>query len=211
MSNSIISALNWRYATKKFDATKTAETAHIQTIKEAVNLAATSYGLQPFRVILVTDKDTKAKLREAAYGQPQLTDASHIFVFAAMQDISDAYVDEYMQRVADTRGIDVANLAGFGSTIKGSVKGKSTDDVRTWNQRQAYIALGTLLQTAAELHIDACPMEGFVPAQFDEILGLTSKGLGSVVIAAVGYRSEEDGLAQAAKVRLPLNELFTEI
>ena len=206
-----INALNWRYATKKFDTEKSVDPASIQTLKEAVNLTATSYGLQPFRVILVTDKDTKAKLRKAAYDQPQLTDASHVFVFAAKNDISDEYVDDYMQRIADTRGIDIANLNEFGNTIKGGIYRQSTDDVRAWNQRQAYIALGTLLQTAAELHVDACPMEGFVPGQVDEILGLKEKGLGSVVIAPVGYRSADDIMAKAAKVRLPLNEMFTEI
>lgn len=206
-----INALNWRYATKQFDADKTVDAASIQTLKEAVNLTATSYGLQPFRVILVTDKEIKAKLREASYGQTQLTDASHIFVFAAKNDISDEYVDDFMQRIADTRGIDVANLEGYGKTIKGSVYNRSTDDVRAWNQRQAYIALGTLLQTAAELHVDACPMEGFVPSQVDEILGLKEKGLGAVVIAPVGHRSSEDKMANAAKVRLTLDQLFTEI
>jgi nitroreductase len=208
---SSIQALKWRYATKQFDTDKTVDADSIQILKEAVNLAASSYGLQPFRVFLVTDKEVKVKLREAAYGQPQLTDASHIFVFAAKNDISDEYVDDYMQRIADTRRIDVANLKGFGDTIKGSIYTQSSDDVRAWNQRQAYIALGTLLQTAAELHVDACPMEGFVPDQVNEVLGLEEKGLSAVVIAPVGHRSSADKTAKAAKVRLKLDELFTEI
>ncbi|MEM9835946.1 MAG: NAD(P)H-dependent oxidoreductase [Bacteroidota bacterium] len=209
--STVIDALRWRYATKKFDAHRVVPDASISTIKEAVNLAATSYGLQPYRVVLVTDPEVKAKLREAAYGQPQLTDASHIFVFATKTDMTEAYVDDYMQRMADTRGIDVANLEGFSNAIKGSVQAKGPDKIFDWNARQTYIGLGHLLMTAAIHDIDACPMEGFNPTQVDEILGLQEKGLSASVIAAVGYRSEEDQLAAAPKVRLPLDEFFHEI
>ncbi len=204
----LVTDLQWRYATKKFDASKTVAATDIETLQKAVNLTATSYGLQPFRVLLVTDPALKAKLRPAAYNQSQITDASHLFIFCYKTDISDAYVDDYMQRIAHTRGIAVENLKGFGDTIKGSVASRPAADVAAWNKHQAYIALGTLMAAAAEMKIDTCPMEGFDPAQFDEILELDKLGLKSAVIAAVGYRSAEDGLAQAAKVRLALADLF---
>lgn len=206
--STIISGLKWRYATKKFDATKTVSDADIHTLKEAVNLAATSYGLQPFRVAVITDPAVKEKLREAAHGQPQLTTASHVFVFAAKTDVSAAYVDDFIKHLAETRGIPLDAVKGYGDYIKGSIEGKSAEFYTTWNTRQAYIALGTLLATAGELQIDACPMEGFDNAKFDEILGLKEKGLTSVVLAPVGYRSAEDKTQHAAKVRLPLEELF---
>jgi len=207
MSN-IINALEWRYATKKFDDSKTVSEADIQTLKEAINLAATSYGLQPFRVAVITDSAVKEKLREAAHGQPQLTTSSHVFVFAAKTDVSPTYVDDFIKRLAETRGIPVDAVKGYGDYIKGSIADKSTEFYTTWNTRQAYIALGNLLATAGELKVDACPMEGFDNAKVDEILGLKEKGLTSVVLAPVGYRSEEDQTQHAAKVRLPLEELF---
>jgi nitroreductase len=206
--STIISALEWRYATKQFDPERTASAADIETIKNAVNLTATSFGLQPFRIMVITDQATKDRLRAAAYGQSQLSTASHIFVFAAKQDMSPEYVDAFMAMVAEQRGIPLEAVKGYGDYIKGSLAGKDPEFIKDWNRRQAYIALGTLLATAGELKIDTCPMEGFDPAQFDEILGLKAKGLSSVVIAPVGYRSEEDQTQHYAKVRLPLEEMF---
>lgn len=207
-TTSIIDALQWRYATKRFDENKQVSDADIQTLQEAVNLAATSYGLQPFRVVLVTDPAVKEQLRAASYNQPQLTESSHVFVFANMLEVSPEYVDGFINLLADTRGIPVDAVQGYADYIKGSLATKDAAFVKDWTRRQAYIALGTLLAAAAELHIDTCPMEGFDPAQFDEILGLTEKGLSACVMATVGYRSAEDQTQHAAKVRLPLNELF---
>lgn len=207
-SPSILTALNWRYATKKFDPSKKVSADDLATIMSAVNLAATSYGLQPFRVMHVQDPAVREKLKAAAYGQTQITDADHLFVFCHMLEVSDEYVDNYMARIASERNMDVANLKGFGDTIKGSVANKSAHEVADWNRRQAYIALGHLLVAAAKLRVDSCPMEGFDNAAFGEILGLKDLGLGAAVVATVGYRSEEDQLQHAAKVRLPVTELF---
>jgi len=204
----IISALEWRYATKQFDPERTASEADIATLKQAINLTATSFGLQPFRVMVVTDQATKEKLRAAAYDQPQLTTASHIFVFAAKQGMSAEYIEDYIKMTAEQRGIPFEALKGYADYIKGSVASKDEAFVQDWNKRQAYIALGSLLAAAGELKLDSCPMEGFDPAQFDKILGLTEKGLTAVVIAPVGYRSAEDQTQHYAKVRFPLEEMF---
>lgn len=208
MSNSIIDALEWRYATKRFDENKKVSDADIETLKKAVNLAATSYGLQPFRVLLISDPAVKEQLRAASYNQPQLTESSHVFVFASMLEVTPEYVDGFIKLLADTRGIPFDAVKGYADYIKGSLATKDADFVKDWTRRQAYIALGTLLATAGELHVDACPMEGFEGAKYDEILGLTEKGLTACVVAPVGYRSAEDQTQHAAKVRLPLDEFF---
>ncbi len=207
----LIDSLQWRYATKQFDASKKISAADLQTLQDAVSLAPTSYGLQPFRVLVITDPELREKLKAVAYGQPQITDASHLFVFAHKLDMTEAYIDDFMQRTAEARGIAADSLAGYSQVIKGSVASKSPEVIAAWNQRQAYIALGHLLVAAATHHIDACPMEGFDPAGVDKILGLAEQGLAAAVIAAVGYRSAEDKMQFAAKVRLPQSELFVNI
>ena len=203
-------ALRWRYATKKFDDTRTVSDDDIATLREAVNLAATSFGLQPFRVVMVTDPATKEKLREAAHGQPQMTTASHVFIFAAKTDMSPEYVDAFIRRLAAGRELDYEALSGYGDYIKGNLKGKDQSFFQAWNTRQAYIGLGTLLAAAAELRVDACPMEGIVADKVNEILGLSEQGLTAVVACPVGYRSPEDASQHYAKVRLPVDELFIE-
>lgn len=207
-SISIIEALEWRYATKKFDDSKRVSEADITLLKQAISLTATSFGLQPFRVVLINDKATKAKLRAAAYDQPQLTTASHVFVLAAKTGMTAEYVDGFIEMMAEQRGVPLDAISGYGDYIKGSVTSKSPAFLESWNKRQAYIALGSLLAAAGELKVDACPMEGFDSARFDDILGLTEKGLTATVICPVGYRSEDDATQHANKVRLPLDELF---
>ncbi len=207
-SPSLLTALNWRYATKKFDTSKKVSAEDLETIMSAVNLSATSYGLQPFRVMHVQDPAVREKLKAAAYGQAQITDADHLFVFCHMLNVPAEYVDEFIARTAAERKMPAEKLQGYSDTIKGSMASKSARDMVDWTRRQAYIALGHLLVAAATLRVDSCPMEGFDPAAFGEILGLKDLGLGAAVVATVGYRSEEDQLQHAAKVRLPLTELF---
>jgi nitroreductase len=208
MSTPIIDGLKWRYATKRFDAAKKVSDADILTLQQAVSLTATSYGLQAYRVALITDPNVKEQLQVASFNQPQLTESSHVFVFANMLDVSNDYVDGFIKLLAETRGIPVDAVQGYADYIKGSLKGKEPAFIQDWTRRQAYIALGTLMATAGELKIDTCPMEGFDPEQVNTILGLPEQGLSACVIATVGYRSEEDKTQHAAKVRLPLEELF---
>ncbi|MBC7398857.1 MAG: NAD(P)H-dependent oxidoreductase [Mucilaginibacter sp.] len=208
---SLIDKLNWRYATKKFDAIKKLTAEQLNALLDAVQLAPSSAGLQAYRIIVVENPQVKEQLREAARGQQQLTTASHVIVFAAETNLDSAYVKTYIDRIAATRGIDRANLEAFETNITNNVN-RMTEDVKiVWNHKQAYIALGVLLSAAADLGIDACPMEGFEAGRFDEILGLRELGLTTSVIAPIGFRAEDDALATAAKVRRPKAELFIHI
>jgi nitroreductase/dihydropteridine reductase len=204
----IIQALHWRYATKKFDTAKKISDDTLNTLKESIRLAPSSFGLQPYKVVDVTNPDLRNKLRAAGWDQAQFTDASHFFVFAVPKDITDADVDAFVQLTATERGTSVETLAGYAGMIKGSVNAKTQEQKVTWAAKQAYVALGMLLETAALLEVDAAPMEGFDPAKADEILGLAEKGLTSVVVCALGYRAADDVYAGLPKVRLPEDQLF---
>ncbi|MBF4493423.1 NAD(P)H-dependent oxidoreductase [Flavobacterium sp. JLP] len=209
--STLLENLNWRYATKKYDATKKISAADLNTIKEAVRLSASSYGLQLYKVIIVENPEIRAKLKEAAYGQTQITDASQIFVFASQTAVDDSHINGYIQNISKTRNIPEEALAGFSDYMKGAISPMSDDLKKIWTAKQTYIALGNLLSAAAELKIDATPMEGFNPTAFNEILGLDKLGLNASVIAAVGYRHEEDDTQHYKKVRKSQEELFITI
>jgi nitroreductase len=198
----ITEALNWRYATKVFDTSKELAQAHIDTILEAGRLAPTSYGLQPFRIIQVADKELRAQMKGISYGQGQVTDAGTLFVVAIRTDINDAYIDEYIARIAETREISIEALEGYADMMKNTVGARSQEDKNAWSAKQSYIALGTMIAAASELQIDTCPMEGFDTKELDTLLGLQEMKLQSVAYLAVGYRSQDDTTAQYKKVRL---------
>ena len=207
----ILEQLNWRYAVKKYDATRKVSDEDWQMIEDAVVLAPSSMGLQPYKFIVVTDQETKEKLRPAAHGQSQLTDASHIVIFAYKKTYGDEDAEQFIKRIAEVRGQTRESLADYENAVKGAAR-RATDGgyIEVWNSRQAYIALGFLVETAALLGIDATPMEGFDPQQFNEILGLTDYS--AVAIAAVGYRdAENDWLASMPKVRMPREVLVERI
>lgn len=203
-----IEALEWRYATKAYDTSKKVSSDDLQTLKDAVRLSASSFGLQPYKVMVITEEAIRQQLRAKGYGQPQITDASHLFVFAAQKSISSEDVADYMENIAKTRGMAVSDLAQFSDYINGSISTLTPEQFILWNSKQTYIALGTLLLTAAELGVDATPMEGFEAAGFDEVLGLSDKNLTTSVICAIGYRSTEDGAQHYAKVRKAEENLF---
>ena len=210
-NETILEQLNWRYATKSYDATKKISDEDWETLEQSLILAPSSFGIQPYKFIVVTDQAMKEKLRPAAYGQSQITDSSHLVVFIYKKVLTDADIEHFVERIAEVRGVPREALTDYENTMKGSAK-KAVDGgyVETWNSRQAYLALGFLLETAALLGIDATPMEGFDPAQFNEILGLTDYS--AVVLAAVGYRNaESDWLANLPKVRFPKEELIVKI
>lgn len=204
----ITQALAWRYATKQFDATKKISTETIQTLKESIRLSPSSYGLQPYKIIEVSNPEIREKLTVAAYGQTQVSEASHLFVFAANTDITEAHVDEFIHSHATIRNVPAESLAGYAGMMKANIVTRTTEQKVMWAEKQAYIALGFLLETAALLEVDATPMEGFNAAQFDEILGLKEKGLTSAVICALGYRSTDDTYANQPKVRKSEGEMF---
>lgn len=204
-----LQSLEWRYATKQFDATKKLSAQKLDTLLNAANLSASSFGLQPFDILVIESPDIRAKLKDAAWGQTQVTDASHLILFAAKTNLSAASVDEYLQRVAQTRGISIDALADYRSMMVGSIESRTPEQLTQWAARQAYIALGTLLTACAIEEVDACPMEGFNPAQFDEILGLKEKNLTAVVMAPIGYRSANDNYQHLKKVRRDLGDIVT--
>lgn len=202
--------LNWRYATKKMDAAKVVPQAKIDSILEAIQLAPTSSGLQPFEVIVVTNPDVKAKLRGAAYDQAQITDGSHILVFAAWDNYTEARIDAVVDQLVAERGLPRDAVSGYYDNLKSMYLPRDAEVNFEHAARQAYIALGIAVTAAAFEEADATPMEGFTPDQVDEILGLRARGLGSVAILALGYRATDgDWLVGMKKVRRPMNELVT--
>ncbi|TWR28684.1 NAD(P)H-dependent oxidoreductase [Mucilaginibacter achroorhodeus] len=207
----LVDKLNWRYATKKFDTDKKIPVDKLNYILEATKLSPSSFGLQHYRVIVVENPEVRAKLREAAYGQPQVTDASHLVVFAAETGIDEDFVKDYIDHVAEVRNVPRADLKGFEDTIVGTINSRTPEQLTTWAQKQAYIALGILIAAASEQGVDSGPMEGFDAAKFDEILGLKDKELTASVIVAIGYRADDDPYGKLVKVRRPEHELFIHI
>ena len=204
----MIESLKWRYATKKFDTEKKVSDADIAVLKEAINLTPSSYGLQPYKVLDIQSAELREKLKTASFGQPQVTDASHLFVFVAGDDLTDAHVDAFIELTAKTQQISPDGLKGYGDFMKSVFGSRTPEQKHQWAARQAYIALGTLVNVAAEMGLDVSSMEGFDPAQYDEILQLKGTGYSTVVIAAIGYRSAGDEAQFRAKVRKPVDEVF---
>jgi nitroreductase len=205
----LLDHLRWRYAAKSFDPHKTIPSEIWHQLEESLILTPSSYGLQPWKFIIITDAKLKAELRAHAWKQSQVTDCSHFVVFASKTTLNSDYIDTNLQRAAEVRGTDVATMHGYrGMMIQDLVHGARSGVITEWAGRQAYIALGQFMLAAAMLRVDTCPMEGFVPAEFDKILGLTAKGLTAAVCCAAGYRAESDKYATAPKVRLPSHKLI---
>jgi nitroreductase len=199
---------NWRYATKKFDASKKITTEDLSTLKEAIRLTASSYGLQPYKIIIVDNPELRAQLQPAAYGQAQVVDASHLIVFANELNFGAEGIDDFAKTMSETREIPLESIQGYVDYMKGNIVGLSEESRNLWSAKQTYIALGNLLNSAAELKIDTTPMEGFIPAQVNEILGLDKLGLNATLLATIGYRHEEDATQHYKKVRKSNEDLF---
>lgn len=206
--NNFINNQNWRYSAKKFDASKKVSTEDLNLLKEAIRLSSSSYGLQLYKIIIVENQELKAQLQPAAWGQSQIIDASHIFVFANQTTVNDSDIDDYLKNTTDTRSLPEDALKGYGDFMKRTIKARSAEDLKNWTAKQTYLALGNLLNAAAELKIDVTPMEGFDPAKFNQILGLDKLNLDAAVIATVGYRHEEDATQFHKKVRKSNESLF---
>jgi nitroreductase len=204
----LIEALNWRYATKVFDATKKIPNDIWQTLKQALVLTPTSYGLQPYKFLVIDSPAKRAKLLQHSWGQKQVVDASHFIVFAAQTNVTEAHVDKLINRTSQARHIPSDSLSSSRRImLRDLVTGPRSRIAHEWATRQSYIALGNLMTCAAVLGVDACPMEGFVPGEFDRILGLNDSGYASVVCCALGYRSAHDKSANLAKVRYEIADL----
>jgi len=204
----LIKNLKWRYATKHFDAAKKVENKDLEKLKEAVQLSVSSYGLQLYKILIIEDKDLREKLKPASWGQNQITDASHLFIFCNYTNVEDKHVDNYLELTAESNGISTDSLDGYGDFMKGKISEMENGELENWTRRQTYLALGNLLNACAELKIDACPMEGFESEKYNEILGLTKHNLNVAVIAPIGYRSKNDDTQFRPKVRKSLTELF---
>ena len=204
--NTLIQQLNLRYATKQYDSTKKISSEDLDVLKESIRLAPTSYGIQPYKVFVIETAELRQQLREKSWNQPQITDASHLFVFAAKNVTGAVEIDEYIELIAATRGASVADLKGFSDYMKGATAHLTEEQQLIWNAKQAYIGLGMLLTAAASLNVDSTPMEGFDAMGYKEVLGLTDYT--PVVVAAIGYRSSEDKTQHNVKVRKSTETFF---
>lgn len=207
----LLDAMNWRYAAKKMTG-QTVPAEKLDTILEAIRLSASSMGIQPYNILVISDHELKGKIHELACPQPQVVEGSHLLVFASWTNVDVAQIEAYIQLIATTRGVTTESLGPFSEAIKGGLLSKTPEERANWTARQAYIALGSGLIAAATEQVDATPIEGFNAAALDEILDLPAKGLRSVALLALGYRdAEKDFLSKAVKVRRARKELFIEL
>ena len=209
-NETVLRQLQWRHATKKFDATKVIPADDWATLEQTLILTPSSYGLQPWKFVVITDPATKAKMLPLSWGQRQVVDGSHVVVFAIRQNLSEADIDKYLARIVEVRGGTVEALAGFRRMMVGGLLSGAMD-LNHWASLQAYIALGQFMATAAMLGIDTCPMEGIQPAKYDEVLGLNELGYATVVACVAGYRASDDKYASVAKVRFKAEDVVLRI
>lgn len=209
MSN--IKALNWRYATKKFDSSKILSQTKLDVLKQAFNLTATSYGLQPLKMIIISNKQLQKQLRKYSWDQKQVDTASHVMIICIENEVDEKFITDYFNRVKHVRETPEEILKPFHNFLVEDFKTKAKEEIEAWAVNQAYLALGTLLTVCAAEEIDACPMEGFEPHKYDELLSLHEKNLKSVLVLPVGYRAEDDMHSKFKKVRRPIDEVIIEI
>jgi len=207
----IIETLNWRYATKKFDPTKKLSTEQLDTIMEAMRLAPSSFGIQPWKFYLVETPAIREEMKAASWGQAQVTDASHFVVVSSRIGLQESDVDRFVDDIKKTRKQSSEDVAQYRDMMIGSVTGMSATDRDSWCARQSYIALGFGLSAAAQMGVDACPMEGFDPAKINDILGIEADGYTARAYMALGFRSPDDAYATEAKVRFPKESVWKRV
>ncbi|MCR6656399.1 MAG: NAD(P)H-dependent oxidoreductase [Opitutus sp.] len=206
------SALEWRYATRKFDPAKKIAPSVWSALEQAMVLSPSSIGLQPWKFLVITDPAVREKLHPASWNQAQVLDASHFIVFAVRKNLDAAHVDRHVQRMVEVRGGTVQDLTKFRDmAVRNLDQARAEGRLDTWQSHQIYIALGQFMTAAALLGVDTCPMEGFEPEKFDEILGLSAQGLTSVVCCAAGYRLPDDRFAAMKKVRFKADDVIVRI
>jgi len=208
-SEQLLQQLHWRYATKKFDPTKKISAELWQALEQSLVLAPSSFGLQPWKFFVVTDQALREKLVEYSWNQRQVADASHLIVLAVKKNLNAADVDRYIESIANIRQVSTESLQGFSGMMKGFLENPPRSmTVDEWSTRQVYIALGQFMTSAALLGIDTCPMEGFDPAKYNELLDLETQGYSAVLLCPAGYRAEDDPYATLPKVRYSSDELI---
>lgn len=207
----IIEKLEWRYAVKKFDNSKKVPKEKIELLKNAFNLTATSYGLQPIKLVVLQNKKIQEELVAHSFNQKQVVDASHLLIICVPKEFTSAAVDNYFDLVKKIRNTPDEVTAPFKTFMKADIEKQNKEFLFNWNKNQAYIALGNLLTVCALENIDSCPMEGFVPAKYDEVLGLEKQNLRAVLTLPIGYRANDDFMKDMKKVRKPIEEIIVEI
>lgn len=209
ITQQLLDALHWRYATKVFDANKKIPDNVWQTLKQSLVLTPTSYGLQPYRFLVIESPAKRAELFPYSWNQRQVVDASHFIVFTARKNVTETDVDKLINHTSHERNIPVESLNAYRGMMVGDlINGPRGKIAHEWATRQTYIALGNLMTCAAVLGVDACPMEGFSPPDYDRVLGLEKSGYAAVVCCALGYRSAKDKYASLAKVRYEMPDLL---
>ena len=207
----LLESLSWRYAAKSFDNSKKVAPNQIEFLKKAIQLSCSSFGLQLYKVLIIKEDSLKKKLMEVSYGQKQIYESSHLFVFCTYKELLEKHIDDYLELKSIKEEIPVANLEKYGSFIKNSVLSKELSIQEHWMAKQVYIAMSHLLIACAELKIDSCPIEGFEPYKYDEILNLSDKNLVASVVVPIGYRLKEDDQAHLKKIRKPFESIFEEL
>lgn len=198
----IVESLQWRYATKKFDATKKINSTDWEALEQSLLLAPSSYGLQPWKFLIVQNPAIRKQLTPASWNQTQIEDCSHLVVMTTLKKVDEAYVNMFINRTAEVRGMPADGLKGYADMMIGDlVKGPRSQIIQHWAQRQSYIAMGMLMESAALMKIDTCPIEGIDPVKYDEILNLKNTPYATVAVVACGYRHADDKYAGAKKVR----------
>jgi len=208
----LLESLNWRYATKKFDSSKTISPEIWAALEDSLVLSPSSYGLQPWKFLIITNPETKEKLKPLSWNQSQVTDCSHYVVFTIKKNLTAAHIDHFIDRTAAVRAMPAESMKGYRDImVSDVVNGPRSLTVNEWATRQTYIALGNFMTSAALVGVDTCPMEGLEPANYDRVLGLPDKGYATVVACAAGYRAEDDKYATLAKVRFLNSEVVEHI
>jgi len=206
-----IKNLEWRYAVKKFDDQKSLEEAKINTLKKAFNLTATSYGLQPIKLLIIRNKEIQQQLVELSWNQQQIVQASHLLVICVDTKLDESNVETYFRRVKEIRNTSEEVISPFRDYLKTTIANKTAEELFSWAKNQAYLALGNLLTVCSNERIDSCPMEGFIPEKYDALLKLKEKNLTSVLVLPVGVRSKEDHMSHQKKVRKKMTDIILEM
>lgn len=207
----LIQALKWRYATKRFNSDRIISKEKIEKLERTFNLTATSYGLQPLRLVVVQNKAIQEELKQASFNQQQLSTSSHVLVIAIEKQVGKEFIEDYFSNVMHTRETPQEILNPYTESLIKRFEKAAPSEIHAWAVNQAYLVLGALLTACAVEEIDSCPMEGFLPERYDEILGLDKQNLKSILVLPVGYRAEDDKFASFKKVRRPLEEMVVKI
>lgn len=207
----IIDRLEWRYAVKKFDGERILPEEDIDTLKNAFNLTATSYGLQPIKLVVLKNKEIQHQLQQYSFKQPQVAQASHVLVFCIETNIDEDYISNYFKRVKKVRGTSDEILDPFKKDLQTVFSSLDRKEIEIWARNQAYLAMGNLLTICAIKKIDSCPMEGFLPDGYSQVLGLDNLGLSPVLVLPVGYRAADDKFSEFKKVRRSMSKSVVHI